>query len=184
MSSLDPQAKNHPMTPQPADAQTYVVQPESALELPAYIDRPDYVRNKTAGYGLHIVGWMVWVGLFLPLCTVLLWWFEGTTVLDQLVFHVRPRSSILSVTHLAAMILILGIIFMLWVNYNWFRFHGVDRRKSPPPVSNAELSKSFIVPEEILASMQQQKSQILHFDEDGNFLSADFSTRTQDPSML
>ncbi len=183
MSALDPQSKLKQTEAQEADSQHYVVKPVSELELPAYIDQPDYVRNKTAGYGLHIVGWMVWVGLFLPLVTVLLWWFEGATVLDQLVFHVRPRSSILSITHLAVMILILGALFLIWVNYNWIRFSGVDRRKFPPLVTNAELSKSFIVPVEILARMQQQKSQILHFDEDGNFLDLEYATSTQEHSL-
>lgn len=174
MSTVDPKSRLPQTEVERLDPQHYVVKPVSELELPAYIDQPDYVRNKSAGYGLHILGWMAWVGLFLPLLTVLLWWFEGTTILDQLVFHVRPRSSILSITHLAVIILILGAAFLLWINYNWIRFYGEDRRKFPEQVSNTALAKSFIVPVEILTEMQQQKSQTLHFDEEGNFLEVEY----------
>ena len=28
-------------------------------ELPEYIDKPEYVKNKTVGYGLMAVGWTI-----------------------------------------------------------------------------------------------------------------------------
>ena len=49
-----------------------MIQDESQLEIPQYIDEPKYVRNKSAGYGLFFLGWLVWIWLFLPLITLLL----------------------------------------------------------------------------------------------------------------
>lgn len=160
------------------NSHAFVIKAESELELPAYIDQPDYVRNKTAGYGLHVLGWSLWVGLFLPLLTLLLWWFEGTTILDQLIFNIQPRNSILSVTHLAVMILILSAVFMLWIGYDRIRFGGRKKAQTLDAATVDELSKSLIVPVEILADMQQQKIQTLHFDDDGNFLNAEFSDQS------
>ncbi|MGL5143354.1 MAG: poly-beta-1,6-N-acetyl-D-glucosamine biosynthesis protein PgaD, partial [Acinetobacter junii] len=42
------------------------------LEIPQYIDEPRYVRNKTAGYGLFFLGWLLWIWIFMPLITALL----------------------------------------------------------------------------------------------------------------
>ena len=33
-----------------------IIEDESKLELPEYIDRPEYVRNKSVGYSLQIAG--------------------------------------------------------------------------------------------------------------------------------
>ena len=48
----------------------FFIKDESKLELPEYIDRPEYVRNKSVGYSLQIVGWFVFMWLFMPLITV------------------------------------------------------------------------------------------------------------------
>ena len=39
----------------------FLIKDESKLELPEYIDRPEYVRNKSVGYSLQIVGWFVFM---------------------------------------------------------------------------------------------------------------------------
>lgn len=173
MSLLNSQIQQN--TLDPVDPDPFVIKAESELELPAYIDQPDYVRNKTAGYGLHILGWMVWVGLFLPLLTLLLWWFQGVTILDQLIFNIQPRNSIISISHLVLMIVILSGVFMLWICYDWIRFIGGKRSQPTSVVSVDELSKSFIIPVQTLTDMQQQKMQTLHFDDEGHFINADFS---------
>ena len=62
-----------------------IVRDESQLEIPQYIDEPKYVRNKHAGYGLLFIGWLVWIWLFLPLITLLLWGYEVYTVQHHLI---------------------------------------------------------------------------------------------------
>lgn len=47
----------------------YLIEDESKLELPEYIDQPEYVRNKSAGYSLQIVGWFMFMWLFMPVLT-------------------------------------------------------------------------------------------------------------------
>ncbi|MEG2268108.1 MAG: poly-beta-1,6-N-acetyl-D-glucosamine biosynthesis protein PgaD, partial [Acinetobacter sp.] len=57
-----------------------IITDEAKLDIPAYIDQPEYVQNKTAGYSLLALGWIIWMWLFLPLLTLLFWWFEGNLV--------------------------------------------------------------------------------------------------------
>ncbi len=51
----------------------FLIKDESKLELPEYIDRPEYVRNKSVGYSLQIAGWFIFMWLFMPLITVFFW---------------------------------------------------------------------------------------------------------------
>ena len=64
------------------------------LEIPQYIDEPRYVRNKTAGYGLFFLGWLLWIWIFMPLITALLWIFQGFSVYEQLFVMNIPEQSI------------------------------------------------------------------------------------------
>ena len=71
-----------------------IIKDESLLELPEYIDRPEYVQRKSAGYGLMALGWMLWMWLFLPVLTLLFWWFEGNVVYAQITRQTEPMTSI------------------------------------------------------------------------------------------
>ncbi|WP_252718151.1 PgaD family protein [Acinetobacter ursingii] len=57
---------------------------QNPLDIPQYIDRPEYVKNKWAGFSLQILGWSLWMWLIMPLFTVFLWWFEGQNIYKQL----------------------------------------------------------------------------------------------------
>lgn len=40
---------------------------QNPLDIPQYIDRPEYVKNKWAGFSLQILGWSLWMWLIMPL---------------------------------------------------------------------------------------------------------------------
>jgi biofilm PGA synthesis protein PgaD len=69
-----------------------IITDDTKLDIPTYIDKPEYVRNKTAGYSLLALGWMMWMWLFLPLLTLLFWWFEGNLAYEQLVVAEMPKN--------------------------------------------------------------------------------------------
>lgn len=100
-----------------------IIEDESKLELPEYIDRPEYVRNKSVGYSLQIAGWFLFMWLFMPLLTIFFWLFEGKTIYQQMIVQAEPTSP-LSLVHLATMILIFIAVLLLWATYNWVRFAG------------------------------------------------------------
>jgi biofilm PGA synthesis protein PgaD len=143
-----------------------VIEDESKLELPEYIDRPEYVRNKSVGYSLQIVGWFLFMWLFMPLITVMFWWLEGKTIYQQMVIQAAPDSQ-LSLINLIAMIAIFICMLWLWATYNWVRFYGEDRRRAPVAIDEKQLATSFKVNTVDILNMQQAKNLTLYYDHKG-----------------
>ncbi|WP_353144311.1 poly-beta-1,6-N-acetyl-D-glucosamine biosynthesis protein PgaD [Acinetobacter pragensis] len=150
----------------PDDAEFHVIKDLSLLELPEYIDKPEYVRRKSAGYGLMAIGWVIWMWLFLPVLTLLFWWFEGTVVYTQVVEQTQPMTSI-SVLKLMVCIGIFISALFIWASYNWVRFHGEDRRQSPENIDDAGLARSFNIQPHEIVQMRQSKNITLHYSEEG-----------------
>lgn len=146
--------------------ESFLIQDESKLELPEYIDRPEYVRNKSVGYSLQIAGWFVFMWLFMPLITVFFWWFEGKTIYQQMVIQAEPNSQ-LSLVNLTVMILLFICILLLWASYNWVRFIGDERRAAPLEVGEQQLASSFKVNTADILNMQQAKNLTLYYDDKG-----------------
>ena len=145
---------------------SFVIQEKSKLELPEYIDRPEYVRNKSVGYSLQIVGWFMFMWLFLPLITLFFWWVEGKTIYQQMMVQAAPTSS-LSLVHLSIMISIFIALLLVWASYNWIRFSGKERRSAPVSVNDQQLALSFKVSTADIRSLQQAKNITLYYDKDG-----------------
>lgn len=144
----------------------YTVKDVSELELPEYIDKPEYVKRKTAGYGLMAVGWMLWMWLFIPLLTLLFWWFEGTVVYTQVVMQSKPMTGISVLKLIVCIGIFIGCLF-IWASYNWARFHGEDRRKAAENVNATMLAISFSVQEDDILKMRKAKNITLHYSDEG-----------------
>lgn len=144
----------------------HIVKDESKLELPAYIDQPEYVRNKSVGYSLQIVGWFAFMWLFMPLLTVLFWWVEGETIYQQLVIQAAPDSQ-LSLMNIILMIVIFICALLLWATYNWIRFYNRERRSTPLAIDEQQIAKSFKVNKVDILNMQQAKNLTLYYDNKG-----------------
>ena len=57
----------------------YLIQ-EKNLDLPEYIDRSSFVKNKQGHYLLQFTGWTFWSFLFVPLFTLILWLYQGNLI--------------------------------------------------------------------------------------------------------
>ncbi|WP_445115371.1 poly-beta-1,6-N-acetyl-D-glucosamine biosynthesis protein PgaD [Acinetobacter sp. WZC-1] len=139
---------------------------ESKLELPEYIDQPDYIRKKGTGYGLIAIGWLAWMWLFLPLLTAVFWWFQGKTIYQQMVIQAGPNSP-LSLVNMAVMIAVFISLLLLWASYNWIRFSGNERRKAPQDLSKQQLAESFKVGIQDIQIMHTAKRVTLYYDDQG-----------------
>lgn len=144
----------------------YLIEDESKLELPEYIDRPEYVRNKSMGYTLQITGWLIFMWLFMPLLTVFFWWVEGKTIYQQMIIQAAPDSQ-LSLMNIIVMIAIFICVLLLWATYNWVRFHGKDLRRAPLAIDEQQLASSFKVNKTDILNMQQAKNLTLYYDNKG-----------------
>jgi len=144
----------------------HIVKDESKLELPTYIDQPEYVRNKSVGYSLQIVGWFAFMWLFMPLLTVFFWWVEGETIYQQLVIQAAPDSQ-LSLMNIILMIVIFICGLLLWATYNWIRFYNRERRSTPLAIDEQQIARSFKVNKVDILNMQQAKNLTLYYDNKG-----------------
>ena len=139
---------------------------DEPLELPEYIDKPEYVRRKGAGYGLMAVGWLLWMWLFAPLLTGLLWWLEGQVVYAQVMGQSQPMTSI-SLMKLSFGIGVLIVCLLAWASYNWARFHRAERRRPLDNATEEELAQSFAVELRDIVQMRRAKSITLHYSDEG-----------------
>ena len=145
----------------------YLIEDESKLEIPEYIDRPEYVRNKSMGYSLQIAGWFIFMWLFMPLLTMFFWWVEGKTIYQQMVIQAAPDSQ-LSLMNMIIMIAIFTGALLLWATYNWIRFYNRERRSTPLAIGEQQLASSFKVNKTDILNMQQAKNLTLYYDNQGN----------------
>ena len=139
---------------------------DEPLELPEYIDKPEYVRRKGAGYSLMALGWLMWMWLFAPLLTGLLWWLEGQVVYAQVMGQEQPMTSI-SLMKLSFGIGVLIVCLLAWASYNWARFHRAERRRPLDNATEEELAQSFAIEPRDIVQMRRAKNMTLHYSEQG-----------------
>ena len=109
---------------------------------PLIIDRPELQsgQQRAVYHVLTAMFWLLWVVLWLPLVTLLAWFFFGY----QFHFHMIKLDGYVGFLDVLSIygLVILGMSgsLMLWAKYNHLRFRGMDRRKSFNPPITAELA--------------------------------------------
>lgn len=136
------------------------------LDIPEYIDVPEYVKDRTGGYTLMALGWMAWAWLFMPLVSLALWWFQSNLVIGQILSEHTPYQG-LTLIKLAILVVVAFSSLLLWASYNWIRFNGVDRRSAPKPVELQQIASSFALDKHALLEMVQAKNLTLHYNREG-----------------
>ncbi|MDR2250797.1 poly-beta-1,6-N-acetyl-D-glucosamine biosynthesis protein PgaD [Acinetobacter sp.] len=142
-----------------------------ALDIPDYIDQPEYVKNKAANYTLQTIGWICLMWLLFPLVSLVLWVFEGHLIYDYV--WVNNISEVKTLLHLLLLIGLSALVLILWASYNWLRFHGDDRRSKAPNSSVELLASQFTVSTESLSELQKAQRVVLHYDDHGHLIKYD-----------
>lgn len=147
----------------------------SKLDLPNYIDQPEYVTNKMAGYGLQIVGWFLWIWLFIPLLTFFLWWYQSSLINTHL-FEQDLESHLHHFKWVAMVILTLMLMLIIWASSNWYCFYRREEHKKPKltPIVDMQAQADFFEVNGVkLIKMKHQKIVTIHYDEHGKFIKAE-----------
>lgn len=147
----------------------------SKLDIPEYIDQPEYVTNKMAGYGLQIVGWFVWIWLFIPFITIIFWWYQ-ISVIGYHVFGQDLSYQLYNFKWVAMAILILVLGLVVWASVNWYCFYrrDVHTRPKPRPVATMQEVADFSEVNGVkFIKMKHQKVLTIHYDENGKFVKAE-----------
>lgn len=153
----------------------FYIEPDvKKLDIPQYIDRPEYVSNKMAGYSLQALGWMLWLWLLLPLITVSLWLYQGRLIESHLLSS-EAENQLHHFKAVAIVILLMMLGLILWASYNWFRFYNVENREITSPIETQDLANFFAVNQTDLEEMIQAKIITIHYDEQGQFVKAEIN---------
>lgn len=116
------------------------------------------------------MGWTVWLYLWRPLLTLVLWLFgadlahyqwislHGWEGLLDFIFHTMPYGWALCAT------------LLIWASINYLRFHGMERRKARPLATVETDAKWTLTSPETLANGRRLKTLVCHHDDDGHLI--------------
>jgi biofilm PGA synthesis protein PgaD len=156
-----------PSSPGPASPPSSLAPPASAPP-----PRPDRSRliidqprlqgrtQRVVSGAVTAVAWFVWAYLWLPLATLVAWYFGFRTFVREVI--IPDSATVLStgVTYLV-IILVLGLILLAWSQYNLRRFGGEDRRSTSAPLTADEVTGWFGISHETLEALRSGGSLLL-----------------------
>lgn len=115
---------------------------------------------------LTLIAWVVFVYLFAAgIWSVVMHSHPGAVDLPWL-SRLLPTVSNLGVYLLA--MLIQGGLLLLWARYNWWRFHGQDRRARIAPLDDESLLRWSGIPAQALQRLRQAPVSVIHHAPDGS----------------
>lgn len=115
--------------------------------------------------------WILWVYLWLPLVTVVVW-VGGFYAYGDYYTTVRMQREVEAFRHLVliyiGVICVMGGSLLAWARVEFMRFHKVNRRTKPIPVSAEELAIYALLPTETVGKWQAARRVVMHHDEHGH----------------
>lgn len=147
---------NHRLHPAPPESRELVV------DRPELQKRPQRVIYST----LTLIAWAVWVYLWLPLVTLVAWYFGLRVFLREIVIP-DPRTMMMVGVAYLAVVVVLGGALLVWSRYNVRRFRGNERREDAPPLADSEVREWFEIQPEVLERFRSAARMTVHLDDDG-----------------
>ena len=143
-----------------------IIENEDSLDLPQYIDHPEYVTNISVNYVLQAGGWLLFMILLFPLITLLLWWF-GIINIYSYVWEDKSEIAHLNIIGIATIILNLAGLLLVWASYNWIRFHNKERRNPSENIPIDKFAQQFSCNKEDITQLRQASNITLDYDDIG-----------------
>ena len=133
------------------------------------VDRPELQRNpqRMVYSTLTLIAWVVWAYLWLPLVSLVGWYF-GITIFVREIMIPDSRTFTMVVLTYLTVVIVLGGSLLAWSGYNLRRFRGKERREDVPPLDDADVREWFGIDQELLERLRAAESMTLHLDEDGH----------------
>lgn len=132
-------------------------------------DRPELQarRHRWVYSTLTLIAWVIWMYLWLPVITLVAWYFGVRTFLREVV--IPDPGTVLAIGLIYLLVVaILGVILIGWSRYNLGRFGGKDRRKEPRDVSDAEVAEHFGIEEGTLGELRSGRAVTLSHSSEGS----------------
>jgi biofilm PGA synthesis protein PgaD len=150
--------------------------------LPAFIDRPDLQSWSQRGvFGmLAAAGLMVWLYLFIPLLSLLAWWF-GWHRFDQYIVHDYQQGFTQHLAVLVAVVMVLGLMLLGWASYNILRFYNNERRHAMPDVQAGDMAHFYELETSAVEQAQASQVNLFFYDRHGKIVNMAFPALPQVP---
>lgn len=147
------------------------------------IDRPELQarRHRWTYSTLTLVAWVIWMYLWLPVVTIVAWYLGVRTFIREIMLPDRAVVLALVLSYLAV-IVVMGVILVVWSQYNLRRFRGLERRRASPPVTDQEILEWFQCSSENMERLRVEKSVTVEYDEEGGILAVEPGPNAQPPS--
>jgi biofilm PGA synthesis protein PgaD len=139
------------------------------------IDRPSLqtARQHFIYGSLTLLFWVLWIYLWLPLLALAGWYLGFHLAYEEMVVkHGFDALKAMLVTY-AIVVAYLGGSLLVWAYYNFFRFHGVERRVRRTPVSGADQAGYYQLDPAMLGRWVSARRLVVHHDAAGKIVSAD-----------
>jgi biofilm PGA synthesis protein PgaD len=136
------------------------------------IDQPHLVstRNRVVWGLVTAVFWLFWAYLWLPLITLLAWYFGVTAFIDQVLSVEGLDKTFRLIALYVLIVLVIGLLFIGWAALNWYRFRGVDRRRPRPPIDDVGLAGYYQLPPERMPEWRAGNRIVAYHDDAGRIV--------------
>ncbi|TQM10410.1 biofilm PGA synthesis protein PgaD [Pseudoxanthomonas sp. 3HH-4] len=123
-------------------------------------------RLQRAAWGFVTLGfWMVYVYLWTPLATLLLWLLGFRTAFFELYVREHAIEPFLLFS-LPLLAVACALMLIAWAEYNRLRFSRVDRRSQPRSATLPDVAQALGAPPAVARALVQGKITVLHMGED------------------
>ena len=126
---------------------------------PPIEDREDlrtFLRNTTE-WGFTVVMWALWIYLFLPLISLLLW-VAGAPYIYKTVFTEEVLYRLINLLiNMGWAMLVIFLVLRGWGLYNYFIFGRHNRRKQHPEVTQEQMGRHFGLNAEEVKALQEKR---------------------------
>jgi biofilm PGA synthesis protein PgaD len=146
-------------------------------------DKPELrgAARTTVEWVFTTLMWALWLYLFLPMVTVVLW-AAGLHYLYHTVIEPAVLTQVIEMSiRLVVFVLLVFIALRGWGYYNYYAFGRLNRRKQSAAITPADLARHFGLSEHRLRMLQNEKEIVLSNDfeefEEDHMLSGKFLTK-------
>lgn len=133
------------------------------------IENPELQSNiNRYGWGsVTFIFWMIYIYLWLPLITLVAWWF-GAKLFHLQMIQLDGYKGLLSNLGLySVIIVVISLILIGWAELERMRFKDKLRRLVNNVVTVGEIAEKYNMHEHELTEFRQKKSIFVHFSADG-----------------
>jgi len=126
--------------------------------------------QRYSSFILTFIFWVIWFFLWVPVATLLAWYFGYHLVYFEMFTLEGYKEVIQDFISFLVIVAIMGGSLAIWATYNFMRFKGKDRRSKPQTITLQDQAEFFGVDSSLLQIYQKKDFVSVSFDEKGNIV--------------